>query len=386
MRTTSLIKTTTLITWVLCFMCVITACDDDTSSGNVITTEDASDTFTGTDSTQPTDTAQVDTADTSVLTDAPDTDTTPDPCSLCTADQVCVRNDTVTDQCFDAACVGTACGAGEVCDVDVCVGQACAGVRCDAGEVCLAGTCAVGSCASGQITCPGDQVCDAANDACVDACTQQSTCGALACVGGLCVPCEDSQACGGALVCDGGQCAVACTDDPSACNSAEACDPSTGLCVTSCVEDSSVCGGGDVCDPDTGLCATPCTDDPSVCSSSGEVCDPDVGLCIAPCTSDAICAATAELCDSGSGLCVAPDCTVNGAQAECTDTEICLDGRCFIRNPRFVGGIAGAAGESTSASGLQLTGVVGPAEITGSGTAQSTSFKLEAGMIMILAP
>jgi hypothetical protein len=331
------------LTWTLCLLCALSACDDETSGGVVII-EDAADSAEDTNPTDAADTADMadtadtaDTANTQPDTDT-DTDTTPDPCDLCTDGQVCVRNGAVTDQCFDATCTGQTCEAGEVCFNDACVSQACAGVQCESGEVCLAGTCAVSSCASGQVTCPGDQVCDPVNDACVDPCADQAACGALACVRGLCVPCTTGGDCGGGLVCDGGQCLAACTDDPT------------------------------------------------TCAASGEVCDPDLGLCVAPCASDSACAATAEICDSASGLCVPPECTVNGAQAECPDGDICLDGRCFIRNPRFLGGLAAGATTATNASGFQLTGTLGPVEVTGGGTSQSSAFRLDAGVIMLVAP
>lgn len=363
--------------WTLCALSalLLAACDDDAGSGTQPTEDTGSDTVE--DTTPPTDTTPTDTNT--------DVDTTPDPCSQCGTGEVCVRNETVTDICFPSDCSTQTCADGEICDGDVCVVEACAGVQCDTGEICLAGTCAVGSCASGQVTCPTGEVCDPQNDACVTACTEQSTCNDLACSGGLCVPCDDTRTCGGALVCDGGQCLTACTDDPNACNSTEACDPSTGICVASCESDPSVCTNGTVCDTDTGLCATSCADDPSVCGT-GEVCEATSGLCIPPCTSDSTCTANAQICDFTSGLCIAPECTVNGTQAECLSTEICLDGRCEILNPRFTGSLAGGAGSSTSTSGYQLTGVISPVEVTGSGTSLSTSYKLDAGMIMILAP
>ncbi len=93
----------------------------------------------------------------------------PDDCRTfpdrCTAAELCVGG-----QCVSDACAGISCPAAEYCFGGDCFGS-CAGVVCATGEVCRFGECIPDPCPT---SCPGGDVCDPATGACVDnMCTNQ---------------------------------------------------------------------------------------------------------------------------------------------------------------------------------------------------------------------
>jgi len=286
---------------------------------------------------------------------------------------VCDDGDPCTegDVCTAGSCSGTpkSCDDGNDCTEDSCdsaveggcVNAPLDGTPCDDGDVCTSDdTCAAGVCAGtpGACACTSDADCavpDGLDDECVtltcnlttgecesantneggacddgDACTENTTCSAGACVGDA-VVCDDGDACTDD-VCDP---ALGCTtspaaagtacDDGDACTTGEQCD-GEGLCVateTVSCDDGEPCTT-DSCNPASGCENAPIADgaaceDGDACTTgdqcSGGVCTPtDTVTCDDgdPCTDD--------VCDPNLG------CTTVFNTAPCDDGDPCTDG------------------------------------------------------------
>jgi len=259
----------------------------------------------------------------------------------------------------------TVCGVSEYCCNGSCIDDS---VQCNCPDDLDS------SCPTGEICCPGTNLCEASASDCT--CTPSlgnSACnaGAPYCCGDECQIseiCNDCPTCpDGQLCCDDGTCAIPpatcagactqatqatdCTDPakPYCCNGTCEADPtpstpcvcngndeycgySAGGTVEDCCAanntcDSAACGGG-------GL--TPCVIDGDCNVGAGEECCVGSGACFDPltedcgCTSDASCNTSDPYCCPGSSLCVASATDCNCVDdSECNaGAPYCCDGDC----------------------------------------------------------
>lgn len=220
-----------------------------------------------------------------------------------------------------------ACPGNQICDTatGACVeaGDCAADVDCLDGRHCADGAC-VDDCFE-DAACPGTRLCDLETGRCPEPamCLAPEDCdpGRL-CVDGACAdacgpeaPCPGNQTCG-----DDGRCVEGdgCADDVD-CAGARIC--LFGACAEPCVEDAD-CPGTRTCDPISGRCP-----EPAACFAAGD-CDPgrvcDDMQCAAVCGGDGDCPGR-QLC-GGDGRCVEP--AACEAAVDCRGARICLDGRC----------------------------------------------------------
>ncbi len=262
----------------------------------------------------------------------------------------------------------TACGNGEVCDLET--GECVAGLDCsanpsicafcsDPGDSCNTGTAPTycdedaGVCRRAKATCDacsGDAECgDGANfpNKCVDGYCAEG-CGAcpagFQCAGGGCVPVQTAGSCESALICRNGEtcpdgercselgvCLRLCEDDDE-CPAGQICSLEAGplnqQCINGCPEGQTVMSGGQtlICHAD-GRFGLPC---PDTACAPGFECDMSDGHCdVSGCQNSQDCPLVRTYCDTGTGECVdgcenAGDC---GAFEECVDMQ-CVAGGC----------------------------------------------------------
>ena len=254
----------------------------------------------------------------------------PTDCESCADDQVCVTNDTVTEQCFDRDCPDAQCDAEQICFQGDCVSESCAGLDCgDYPNICRAGECVIGSCEDPDVRCPDGQEC--LDNECVTSCETQADCGVLACVGGFCVTCDVADDCGEGLVCVRDQCVVPCEEDPDRCIDDQVCNQDTGLCQEACEPGS--CPDGRVCDPDSGLC---------IDGDCGEVVD------------------------------------VN----DCPEGEVCRDNQCVPADPPLVTGMCSGCQIGMESPNYSAIGVLSPMDMIGE-VCNSPNYVMQSGAISV---
>jgi len=157
----------------------------------------------------------------------------------CTGGLFC---DETTDGCVQ--CLNAAhCSDGNICTNDVCTSGTCShpnnSVPCDDGLFCTSGDqCAGGSCAGGAgNACPG-QLCDEANNGCVDCfvaadCVDGFSCTTESCQNGLCQYVTNNAMCGDNLFCTGTetcQIGAGCVSSGPPCDSPGLCDEAGDFC------------------------------------------------------------------------------------------------------------------------------------------------------------
>ncbi|MGB2984255.1 MAG: hypothetical protein WBE26_00085 [Phycisphaerae bacterium] len=272
---------------------------------------------------------------------------------------------TATDTCSGGACVGSGdpCSVPLLCsetldacveclevadcdDQNVCTDDICNAVGacenpnntlpCDDGLFCTAtDTCSDGACVGTGDPCPDEpnDVCDEANDQCVecltvDDCDDGNVCTDDSCVDNVCehIPntasCEDGQFCTSNDTCSD----TACVGGPDPCVPPQLCDEYLNRCVD-CLDDEG-CDDGNICTTDRctfGECSNvnnviPC-DDGLFCTATDQCSD---GTCVG--SGDAC---PGQLCDEPGDRCVdcftVADCPGDGVG--CTEDQ-CDDGDC----------------------------------------------------------
>jgi Notch 1 len=216
-------------------------------------------------------------------------------------DSNCPGGSTCTNcQCAFACGAGEfPCPSGKVCQGGFCVNDKCFGKVCDpspTGEknVCLDGNCVL---ACSQLNCATNEVCDAAQGACVpnncttfpDRCTATQNCIAGTCVNDPCT----GVTCSGGQFCNGGQCVATCAGVQ--CPRGEFCQ--LGSCVATACPDG--CPAETYCNDSTGRC------DPSNCvpganCGQGRVCNPKDGQCVTDACLGITCPEAGQICKGGS--------------------------------------------------------------------------------------
>lgn len=251
---------------------------------------------------------------------------------------------------FVDPCLSTSCDDGNVCTDDVCDGSSGVAVcghtnntvSCDDGAFCTTGDqCSDGECRPGGASACGDgQVCDEADDQCVQ-CLTDAQCGGQVCdtESNTCVQCLTDAQCGGDTpicnsetnTCEGcdsdTECSAgtvchstgACTE----CNSDAQCGGTTPVCNASGTcegcDNNDDCIGLGVCDESgSGMCVQ--CNGPAECGGNTPVCNMDTNTC-ERCTNDFECT-QGTFCDAAdSGACV--ECVTS---AQCGgNTPVCND-------------------------------------------------------------
>jgi Subtilase family len=228
---------------------------------------------------------------------------------------------------------GDFCNGAEVCSSGVCTPAAaapCAGQICDeANDVCVDcltnadcadgnfcngdEVCSNGACSAGTEPCPG-QLCSETNDACVD-CLDNTDC-------------VDGEFCNGAETCVDGSCQTGSDPCPG-----QVCVEESDSCVaclsnTDC-DDGNYCNGAETCDTVAGSCQT------GVAPCAGQMCDESNDACV-DCLADSDCAdatfcngaetCVSGSCQTGSDPCVGQMCDeANDVCAECLADSDCAD-------------------------------------------------------------
>lgn len=271
-------------------------------------------------------------------------DNTGEGSSSCTYDMDCALGQVCSfaGQCVTASCDN--CTAEQICYITPSNPEgSCSRPECLSPEDCAEGqTCTNGLCQSGcasAVDCPGDQICNLANQ-CVDP-PQPSTC-------------TNDNECESGEVCTNGACvpAPATSCEAVQCEANERCHPQTFACVRDCVSDPTLCDANQVCDATTGQCsANPCPGaNPEACEgatphfnttlcacvgcvnnadcSGGQVCNSNgtcvtAGECAQPCDPN-----VPGTCGGGTPYCLDNCCSECVGAADCPQGLLCLNGFC----------------------------------------------------------